>query len=124
MNTAVKLGNSEGDVFAKIKSMITDMIAKLEKEASEAAGEKEYCDKETSETTAKKEDNEAEIKKLTTKIDQLSADSAKLKEEVATLQGELASASRSFAEAQKLRQEEKAIYEETKAELDKGIGGL
>merc|ERR1719183_2855264 len=97
------------------------MITKLEKEASEAAGEKEYCDKET---TAKKEDNEAEIKKLSTKIDQLSADSAKLKEEVATLQGELSEAARSFAEASKLRQEEKANFEANKAELDKGIGGL
>merc|ERR1719453_521542 len=62
--------------------------------------------------------------KLSTKIDQLSADSAKLKEEVATLQGELSEAARSFAEASKLRQEEKANYEEAKAELDKGIGGL
>merc|ERR1719240_1804121 len=124
MNSAVRLGNSESDVFAKIKGMITDMIAKLQKEAESAAGEKEYCDKETSETTAKKEDNEAEIKKLSTKIDQLSADSAKLKEEVAALQGELAAAARSFAEAQKLRQEEKAIFEEEKAVFDKGIGGL
>jgi len=100
------------------------MIAKLEKEASEAAGEKEYCDKETSETTAKKEDNEAEIEKLTTKIDQMTADSAKLKEEVMALQGELANAARSSAEANKLRTEEKAIFEENKAVLDKGINGL
>jgi len=118
------LGSSETDVFAKIKSMITDMISKLEKEAAESAGEKEYCDKETKETTAKKEDNEALIKKLTTKIDQMSADSAKLKEEVSTLQGELASASRSFAEASKLRSEEKEIFDNNSADLEKGIGGV
>jgi hypothetical protein len=124
MNTAVKLGSSESDVFAKIKGMITDMIAKLEKEAAGAAGEKEYCDKETSETTAKKEDNEAAIKKLTTKIDQMSADSAKLKEEVAVLQEELASAAKSSAEAGKLRAEEKAIFEKNSGDLKKGIDGV
>merc|ERR1719272_1753691 len=91
-------GTANGeDVFAKIKGLISDMIAKLEKEAEGDATEKAYCDKETSETTAKKEEHEAELTKLTTKIDQASADSAKLKEEVATLQKELADQAKSSA---------------------------
>merc|ERR1719313_1209292 len=88
MNSAVKLGSSESDVFAKIKGLITDMIGKLEKEAAEDATEAAYCAKETSETTEKKESNEAEIEKLTTKINQAKSRSAKLKSEVATLQEE------------------------------------
>merc|ERR1719456_75869 len=117
MNTAVKLGGSESDVFAKIKSMITDMITKLEKEASEAAGEKEYCDKETSETTAKKEDNEAAIKKLSVKIDQAAARSTKLKEEVAVIQSELADLAKSVAEYTEIRMAEKATFESNEADL-------
>merc|ERR1719207_149177 len=81
MNSAVKLGTSQTDVFAKIKGLVTDMIAKLEKEAEEDATEAAYCAKETAETTEKKESNEAEIEKITTKINQAKSRSAKLKQE-------------------------------------------
>jgi chromosome segregation ATPase len=124
MNSAVKLGTSESDVFAKIKGLISDMIAKLQKEAESAAGEKEYCDKETSETTAKKEENEAEIKKLSVKIDQAKARSTKLKEEVAVLQKELAELAKSQAEMDEIRSEEKATFTANEAEMKKGIEGL
>merc|ERR1719247_1048756 len=39
MNSAIKLGTSETDVFAKVKGLVTDMIAKLEKEGAEDATE-------------------------------------------------------------------------------------
>lgn len=78
MNSVIRLSTGD-DVFAKIKSMITDMISKLEKEAAEAAELKEWCDKEIAEATAKKEDATAIVDKLTTKIDSKTAKSAKLK---------------------------------------------
>jgi predicted nucleic acid-binding Zn-ribbon protein len=124
MNSAVKLGSSEGDVFAKIKGLINDMIAKLEKEAEADATEAAYCEKETSETTAKKEDNDAEIKKLSTKIDQATARSGKLKQEVATLQEELANLAKSQAEMDGLRAEEKATFKSNEAELQQGVAGV
>merc|ERR1719502_20687 len=124
MNSAVKLGTSESDVFAKIKGLINDMIAKLEKEADEDATEKAYCDKETSETTEKKTSNEEEIKKLSTKIDQSKLHSAKLKEEVAVLQEELAQVASSQAEMDKLRAEEKATFAKNEADLKQGIDGV
>merc|ERR1719352_1992809 len=101
--------------------MITDMVAKLEKEAEEDATEKAYCDKETSETTAKKTSNEDEIKKLSTKIDQAKLHSAKLKEEVAVIQEELAEVASSQAEMDKMRAEEKATFVKNEADLTQGI---
>merc|ERR1719443_1903687 len=84
MASAVRIGaSSHEDVFAKLKTMINAMIAKLEKEAAEDATKKAYCDKEMSETKAKKDDESATVQKLTTKIDADSAASAKVKEEVA-----------------------------------------
>merc|ERR1719420_1143905 len=124
MNSAIKLGTSESDVFAKVKGLVTDMIAKLEKEATEDATEAAYCEKETSETTSKKESNEAEIDKLSTKINQAKSRSTKLKQEVATLQEELASLAKSQAEMDQMRSSEKATFTKNEADLTQGISGV
>merc|ERR1740130_2643291 len=88
MNSAIRLGGGEQDVFGKVKGLISDMIATLESEAEEDATQKAWCDKETAEATAKKDELTAESDKLSTKIAQDKAASAKLKEETATLQSE------------------------------------
>merc|ERR1719316_315529 len=124
MNSVVKIGGSESDVFAKIKTLIGDMIAKLEKDMEGDASKKAYCDKETSETTSSKEEKEYEIEKLGTKIDQMEASSAKLKEEVATLQKELGEIAKSQADMDKWRHEEHAVFVESSTELEKGLDGV
>jgi len=125
MSSAIKLGAANGeDPFAKVKGLITDMIATLESEAEEDATQKAYCDKEMSEATSKKDELTAESDKLSTKIAQDKASSAKLKEEVATLQSELASMAKAKAAADELRTTEKAAYEKNSAEMKMGIEGV
>jgi len=89
MAAAIRSGNGAGDPFAKVKSLISNMIEKLLSEAEADATEKAYCDKEMAETEAKKADKEAAVEKLSTSIDSMTAKSAKLKGEVATLQKSL-----------------------------------
>merc|ERR1712194_599963 len=107
--------------FGKVKDLISDMISKLEASADADATEKAYCDKEPNETNA---DKTSEIEKQTTRINQAAAKSVKLKEEVATLEAELAGLAKSQAEMDKLRAEEKAAFEESSAELEKGLSGI
>merc|ERR1719178_438928 len=124
MASVMRLGSAAGDPFAKVKGLITDMIATLEQEAEEDATQKAYCDKEMSETTAKHDDLSAESESLSTKIDQKKSESAKLKEEVATLQNELAAMAKAKADADALRSEEKAAFDKNSAEMKQGIKGV
>jgi len=121
----MRMGAAAGeDPFAKVKGLITDMVATLEKEAEEDATQKAYCDKEMSETTAKKDELTAAADKLSTKIAQDKSASAKLKQEVATLQNELASMAKAKAEADKMRADENATFKTNSAELKQGIQGV
>jgi len=115
---------SQADIFGKVKTLIRDMISKLESEAEADATKKAYCDKELAETKQKKEDKSAEIEKLSAKIDSSVSKSAKLKEEVATLQSELAALTREQAQMDKIRGEEKAAFEVNSAEMEKGLNGV
>merc|ERR1719240_1358923 len=98
------------DPFGKLKSLISDMISRLEQEADADATQKAYCDKEMGETAAKADEKNAEISKLTTKIDSESARSAQLKAQVAELQSSLAALAKTQVEMNTLREEEKTEF--------------
>lgn len=121
---AVMRSSGGADPFQKVKELITDMIATLEKNAGADATKKAYCDKELAETQAKKLEKSTEIEMLGTRIDQMMAKTARLKAEVATLQSELAKLAFSQAKMDKLRQEEKEAYVASKAEQEKGLEGV
>jgi hypothetical protein len=117
-------GSNQAHVFAKIKGLVQDMIAKLEKEAEEDAAEKAYCDEELAKTEAKKQELDDEIAKLTSKIDKAAAKSTRLKGEVKEAQATLAALAKTTAEMNKLRQEKNADYKQAKADLELGLGGV
>jgi len=125
IGAVIRYGAAGGeDPFAKVKSLITDMISKLESEAESEATEKAYCDEELSKTEAKKTELEGVISRLTSKIDLAAAKSAGLKEDVKTIQGELATLSREQASMDSIRAEEKAAFDTAKADLELGISGV
>merc|ERR1719421_1150127 len=66
---AVQMSAPAEDVFAKVRSMIEEMIAKLMSQAAEEADHKAWCDKEMGSTQGKVEGHEAKLDKLSSKID-------------------------------------------------------
>mmetsp|Transcript_130128 Transcript_130128/g.239245 ORF Transcript_130128/g.239245 Transcript_130128/m.239245 type:complete len:685 (+) Transcript_130128:77-2131(+) len=125
MGSVMRLGSLGGaDPFAKVKGLIKDMVQKLEDEAEEEAGHKEYCDKNLAEGTGKKADLESAIKDLTTSMDQSTAKAASLKAQIAELEKELAANSKLLAEEGLLRTENHKTYVENKEETEKGIKGI
>merc|ERR1719498_509068 len=108
ITAVLRFGSASGeDPFAKVKSLIQDLIDRLMKEAAAEATEKEYCDSEMAKTEEKKADLEADVAKLTAKIDKAAASSAALKEEVNSM-----------------RQEGHANFVEAKAVLEQGLDGV
>jgi len=125
IEAVAKYGSAAGeDPFAKIKGLISDMIAKLEKEAEEDATEKAYCDEEMAKTEAKKADLEDTVAKLTSKIEKDAATSAKRKEEVKELQARLAALAKEQTTMDQIRAEENADYVQAKEDLELGLSGV
>jgi len=112
------------DPFSKVKGLISSMIGKLEREASEAASEKAYCDEEMSKTSAKKGDLEDTVTRLSAKIEKAASKSAGLKEEVSELMSELSAMTKEQAEMDAIRREENAAYTATKNDLELGLNGV
>jgi len=125
ISAVARYGGANGeDVFGKIKGLIRDMIAKLEREAGAEATEKAYCDEQIAKTEQKKSELEEDIEKATSRIDQAAAESAQLKTQIKDLEAELAALAKDQALMDKIRQETHADYEQAKSDLELGLTGV
>merc|ERR1711972_1241087 len=123
--SVLRFGRAKGgDRFAKIKGLISDMIAKLESEADADATEKAYCDEQMAKTEAKKSELEDDIARMTSRLDRALAKSAQLKAEIKALESELAALAKDQAEMDKIRQEENADFTTAKSDLELGLTGV
>jgi len=125
ISAVMQYGAATGeDIFTKVKGLIKDLIAKLEKKAQEDATEKAYCDEQLAATSTKESDLEDALKKLKAQLDRKTAKFADVKDDVAEMQAELAQMAKDQAKLDKVREDEHAAFVAEKADLDQGIQGL
>jgi len=94
------------DPMEKVKNLLTELLAKLEKEAKEAADLHAFCQAEKKKTKAAMDKKNMEIEKLNSRIDKASATKKEQEELIATNSEEIAEIEKTNAEATKLRNEE------------------
>lgn len=125
MASVIRMGARVGnDPFAKVKTMVKEMIDKLENDGKSEASHKAFCDEEIHENTAKKDDKSSDVRRMSAKIGSMEGQSAQLKEETAELEKELAQIARSQFEMDALRGKEKAAHDKSKPELEAGVEGV
>jgi len=125
VSSAVRFGTRSGnDPFGKVKSMIKDMVERLEKEGAEEATHKAWCDEQTGETKQKTLELNHDIETLSAKMDKAKSRSIKLKDEVAGLQSALADIAKSQMELDGVRRSENSAFKETKTDLEQGLKGV
>merc|ERR1719333_1777095 len=93
-----------------VKNLLTELIAKLEKEAKEAADLHAFCQAEKKKTKAAMDKKNMEIEKLSTRIEKATATKKEQEELIATNSEEIASIEKTNAEATKLRNEQNANF--------------
>merc|ERR1719335_2162142 len=101
---------SAQDPMANVKNLLTELIAKLEKEAKEAADLHAFCQEEKKKTKAAMEKKNMEIEKLNTRIEKASSTKQEQEELIATNSEEIAAMEKANAEATKLRNEQHANF--------------
>jgi len=116
--------SSGDDVFAKVKGLIRDMLAKLKEKAEAEAKEHEWCTQETKATVAKKEDHESTLASLTSKGDKLESVIAKATANIATIEAELGELDQMQGAMDKQRAEEHAEYVGSQADYEQGVEGV
>merc|ERR550514_1853628 len=108
--------------FAKVKTMIEELIKKLEADAQSEQSQKEWCDKETKNAKDERDEAQNDMDKLNAKLTEKGALTVSLMDEITTLSEQIADLQKALNEETVLREEEKLqnnmTVEESQAGLD------
>ena len=77
---------AEDDPSVQVKDLISDLISRVQAEASSETNQKSYCNEEMSKITEKREDLEADVTKHSSRLDAAVARSIELDGEISALQ--------------------------------------
>merc|ERR1719327_838280 len=105
------------DPMQNVKNLLTELIAKLEKEAKEAADLHAFCQAEKKKTTAALEKKQMELDKLNARVEKATTTKQEQEELIAANSEEIAATEKANAEATKLRNEQNTNFVKTESEF-------
>jgi len=118
----MQIANRAGsDPFGKVRGLIENMIASLEKQAQEEATHEAFCQEETAKSAKKREEKEGQVEKYQTRLDKAKAGVAQLEIEISDLTQQVGAIDKSNAEATALRQKENAQYKQASQDQKESI---
>jgi len=109
------------DPFAKIKTLITELIERLLNEAAAESDQKGFCDKATAEAKQKRGNAANRLRELNGHLAENEAIHDKLVIDLENLATEIEELETKQEEAEKMRKEEKAENEATVVEAEEGL---
>jgi len=112
------------DPFAKIKTLIQELIERLLQEANNESNQKGWCDKATADAMQKRDYAAERVRALNTEMAKLEAVRDQLNEELDTLAKEIKDIKDAQKEAQEEREAESAQNKATVEEAQQGLDAL
>jgi len=122
--SSMSASKSGADVFAKIKTLISELIERLLQEAAAEANQKGWCDKAMADASQKRDYAAEEIASLNSEMAQLEATRDNLMEDLATLAEQIAELKANRKEASSDRADESAENTATMVEAQTGLDAL
>jgi len=124
-NLAVAIkSNMKEDHFVKVRSMVKDLIAKLEADAAAEQDQKGWCDEEMKKQTEARDEAIANVEGDLASKTSAESKIAKLKEEINQLMKEIAEQKKALNEAQQLRSMESKDNAKTLQDATAGLAGV
>jgi len=114
----------KNDPFKKIKTLIEELITRLQSEAENEAEQKSFCDKSIGEAEEKRDNSASKIEELNDQMSGLEARQEKLKVELDDLKNDIAELDKARSDADKAREEEKSENQNTVKAAKEGLEAL
>jgi len=108
MHTNAHGSRQHADPFGKVKTMVRDMLNRLQAQAAQEATQKGFCDSEMSKSTTSKNTKEEYVQKLKDRLAAMDADIEQLKIDISDTREDLANMQAAVAQATKVRGAEEA----------------
>jgi hypothetical protein len=116
----ISTGNAKPKGMEKIKTLIEELIKRLQAEAANEATQKGFCDKNRQAAITKQRTTGQDVDELNSKLAKLEADRSLLTEKLATLKADIKELNDAKDDADALRKKEKGDNEEAIKEAGEG----
>jgi chromosome segregation ATPase len=124
LNKGKGKGFFDADAMGPVKGLLSDLIGRLEAEASEETSQHEWCETEKTTSQTHMEEREKNIHALKATIESLTTEISTLKTEITFMESEVVRVEQETKDAITLRAEQKETFLQAKKDHEEVIGAI